>query len=50
MLEPILSTQSTKTIRILIADDHPIVRQGLVAILNDQSDMSVVRANAHVSS
>jgi DNA-binding NarL/FixJ family response regulator len=42
MLEPILSTQSTKTIRILIADDHPIVRQGLVAILNDQSDMSVV--------
>jgi DNA-binding NarL/FixJ family response regulator len=35
-------THSTKTIRILIADDHPIVRQGLVAILNDQPDMSVV--------
>jgi two-component system, NarL family, response regulator len=31
-----------KTIRILVADDHPIVRQGLVAILNDQPDMSVV--------
>lgn len=35
-------THSTKTIRILIADDHPIVRQGLVAILNDQPDMSIV--------
>lgn len=34
--------ESTKTIRILIADDHPIVRQGLVAILNDQPDMQVV--------
>lgn len=33
---------SNQTIRILIADDHPIVRQGLVSILNDQSDMSVV--------
>ncbi len=32
----------TKTIRILIADDHPIVSQGLVAILNDQPDMNVV--------
>jgi two-component system, NarL family, response regulator len=32
----------SKTIRILVADDHPIVRQGLVAILNDQPDMSVV--------
>jgi len=35
-------TQSTRTIRILVADDHPIVSQGLVAILNDQPDMSVV--------
>jgi DNA-binding NarL/FixJ family response regulator len=34
--------ESIKTIRILVADDHPIVRQGLVAILNDQPDMSVV--------
>jgi two-component system, NarL family, response regulator len=31
-----------ETIRILVADDHPIVRQGLVAILNDPPDMSVV--------
>jgi DNA-binding NarL/FixJ family response regulator len=34
--------QSTKPIRILVADDHPIVRQGLVSILNAQPDMSVV--------
>jgi DNA-binding NarL/FixJ family response regulator len=34
--------QSTKVIRILIADDHPIVRQGLVSILDDQVDMKVV--------
>lgn len=37
-----MSLQFPKTIRILVADDHPIVRQGLVDILNDQSDMSVV--------
>lgn len=35
-------TQSHKTIRLLVADDHPIVRQGLVAILNAQPDMSVI--------
>jgi two-component system, NarL family, response regulator len=34
--------ESPKTIRLLVADDHPIVRQGLVAILNDQPDMNVV--------
>ncbi len=31
-----------KQIRILIADDHPIVREGLVAILEDQPDMTIV--------
>lgn len=30
------------TIRILVADDHPIVRDGLVAILSTQSDLQVV--------
>lgn len=35
-------TSSPKVIRILVADDHPIVRQGLVAILQDQSDMDVI--------
>lgn len=29
-------------LRSAYADDHPIVRQGLVAILNDQPDMNVV--------
>ncbi len=29
-------------IRILIADDHPIVRDGLVAVLNTQPDFAVV--------
>jgi DNA-binding NarL/FixJ family response regulator len=31
-----------KKIRILIADDHPIVREGLVHALNRQSDMCVI--------
>ncbi len=26
-------------IRVLIADDHAIVRRGLVSIINDESDM-----------
>lgn len=42
MLEPMMLPQSSKTIRLLVADDHPIVRQGLVAILNAQSDMQVI--------
>lgn len=32
----------TDTIRILVADDHPVVRTGLVAILNTQPDFDVV--------
>ncbi len=32
----------TETIRILIADDHPIVRDGLAAVLNTQPDFDVV--------
>ena len=31
-----------ETIRILVADDHPIVRDGLVAILSTQPDLDVV--------
>ncbi len=37
-----MRTLATKTIHLLVADDHPIVSQGLVAILNDQPDMQVV--------
>ena len=35
------------TIRILIADDHPIVRDGLRAILGTQPDFEVVGEAAH---
>ena len=32
----------TATIRLLVADDHPIVRDGLVAILSTQPDFEVI--------
>lgn len=32
------------TIRILIADDHPVVRSGLMALLNSQPEFEVVAA------
>jgi two-component system, NarL family, response regulator len=36
------STYATKVIRVLIADDHPVVREGLVTILKSEKDISVV--------
>jgi DNA-binding NarL/FixJ family response regulator len=32
----------SEAIRILVADDHPVVRDGLITILNTQSDFEVV--------
>src|ERR1700722_1837974 len=36
------STSATKVIRVLIADDHPVVREGLVTILKSEKDIIVV--------
>jgi DNA-binding NarL/FixJ family response regulator len=35
-------TEDAKSVRILIVDDHPIMRVGIAAILNAQADMRVV--------
>jgi DNA-binding NarL/FixJ family response regulator len=37
-----MSAEPAVRIRILVADDHPIVRDGLVAILSTQPDLQVV--------
>ncbi len=35
-------SESTKTTRIIVADDHPVVRDGLTAMLGTQPDFEVV--------
>lgn len=35
-------TEATRTISILIADDHPVVREGLAGMISTQPDMRVV--------
>ena len=34
-------------IRILVADDHYVVRMGVIAIINDEPDMEVVAQAAN---
>ncbi len=36
-----MTTPAFKT-RVILADDHPVVREGLVTIINQQADMQVV--------
>jgi hypothetical protein len=39
---PTLAKPQTTAIRILIADGHPVIREGLVAIFESQKDMKVI--------
>jgi two-component system, NarL family, response regulator len=36
------STSVTTVLRVMIADDHPVIREGLVTILKSEKDIKVV--------
>ena len=35
------------TLRLLVVDDHPVVRMGLVAMLSEHEDFEVVGYTSH---
>jgi two-component system, NarL family, response regulator len=37
-----MKTLPTKLIRVLVADDHPVVREGLVAIFRSEKDIEII--------
>ncbi len=41
-----MSEQMPRTVRVVVADDHAVVRAGLVALLAEESDITVVGAAA----
>jgi DNA-binding NarL/FixJ family response regulator len=40
-------SEDSKKIRILIVDDHPLLRQGIASLIADQSDMTLVAEAAN---
>jgi two-component system, NarL family, response regulator len=42
MAENTLSMKTRSAIRVVVADDHPALRMGIVTVINAQSDMTVV--------
>src|SRR6266699_6975423 len=40
--KPAVRMQKTDVIRVLVAEDHTVVRDGLVAIIRQEADMDVV--------
>lgn len=41
-----MTSNSSPAIRVMVIDDHQIVRQGLVALINTESDLTVVAEGA----